>query len=153
MLVSSHQLLQQPPMLRRFTIRMSSKSHDVPTKSYSIMTPPGATLLAIGGSSAIFTYPDRPNEVSKRPYNAAPFIKHFEIEKRVYHRLECHPNIIGYLSINADAIRLERAQYNYIRQFYREDYTASLKEQIKWSRDLANAVQYIHSKNVLLDAK
>jgi serine/threonine protein kinase len=75
-------------------------------------------------------------------------MKDFEIEKRVYRRLGHHPNIIGCLGISDDAIRLERAQYGSIRQFYREGHTASLQERIEWSRDLASVVQYIHSKNV-----
>ncbi|KAF2194999.1 hypothetical protein K469DRAFT_520337, partial [Zopfia rhizophila CBS 207.26] len=38
--------------------------------------------------------------------------------------------------------------YGSIRQYYREGGTATLQERIKWSRDLANVVQYIHGKNV-----
>jgi hypothetical protein len=95
------------------------------------MTPPGAILLAVGGSGAVFTYPDRPDVVSKRPYNTAPLLKNFEIKKRVYRRLGRHPNIIGCLHIDKDGIDLERAQHGCIRQFYREGNRTSLQERIR----------------------
>ncbi|KAF2254384.1 hypothetical protein BU26DRAFT_559083 [Trematosphaeria pertusa] len=116
--------------------------------SYGVMTPDEAELLAMGASGAIFAYPSRPHEVSKLPYRAQSSIDNVEIEKRIYRRLETHPNIIRCLRIDDDAIHLERAKYGSIRQYYRKGGTATLQERIKWSRDLANVLQYIYDKNV-----
>jgi len=124
-----------------------SPSRVTPTMSYGVMTPDGAELLAMGASGAIFAYFSRPHEVSKLPYRAQSSMDSIEIENRIYCRLKTHPNIIRCLRID-DAIHLERAKYGSIRQYYREGGTATFQERIKWSRDLANVVQYIHDKNV-----
>ena len=105
-----------------------NKVQDTPTKSYGVMTPPGATLLAVAGSGAIFTYQDRPDKVSKHSYDAPACIQGFEIEKRIYRCLGRHPIIISCLGVNDDAIHLERAEYGCIRQFYRGHLRVSKNE-------------------------
>jgi len=98
----------------------------------------------MGGSGAIFSYPDKPNMLAKLPYRKPSYslIENLEVEKRIYRRLQSHPNIILCLDIDDDAIYLERAKYGCnIRQYYRDGGTATRRERINWSRDLANAVQ------------
>ena len=141
---------------------MSIHDHGTPTESYGVMTPDGAELLAMGGTGAIFTHLDSPHEAIKLPYCTQSSTDNIEIEKRIYRRLGAHPNIIGCLRIDEKAIYLERAKYGSIRQYYREGGTATLRERITWSQDLAKVLHYIHEKgvrhvdiggrNILLDA-
>ncbi|KAI0868195.1 kinase-like domain-containing protein [Hypoxylon argillaceum] len=127
---------------------MSSQIPPPVVESYGVSTPAGAELLTMGGSGAIFTYPDKPNIVAKLPYRKQSLIENIEIEKRIYRRLGSHPNVILCVNIDDDAIYLERAKYGCIRQYYLDGGTATRRERISWSQDLANAVQYIHDKGV-----
>jgi serine/threonine protein kinase len=117
-------------------------------KVRGVKSPKGAKLLMMGATGATYIYPDKPQQVLKLPFRDEDCFKHFEIEKRIYRRLGTHPNIINCLQIDDDAIFLERAEHGCIRLYYNNGGTATLEERIKWSRDLANAVQYLHNKNV-----
>jgi serine/threonine protein kinase len=133
---------------------------DIPT--FYVKTLPGTKHFRNGGSGILYTYPGCTTEVIKLPFSSEASTANLEIEKRVYQRLGCHPNIIKCLRIEDYGIHLERAEHNSIREYYAEGGTATLEERIKWSRDVANALQYIHehnvrhadlsAKNVLLDS-
>jgi serine/threonine protein kinase len=102
----------------------------------------------MGATGATYTYPDNPDQVSKLPFRDENCFRDFEIEKRIYHRLGTHRNIITCIQIDDDAIFLERAKHGCIRQYYKNGGTATLEERIKWSRDLACVIQYLHDNNV-----
>ena len=125
-----------------------TSSIEMTVKKRGVKAPKGAKLLAMGATGATFTYPDKPHQVSKLPFRDQDCLDDFEIEKRIYRRLGTHPNIINCLQIDDEAIFLERAKHSCIRLYYKDGGTAILEERIKWSRDLANVVQYLHDKNV-----
>ncbi|KAF1993987.1 kinase-like protein, partial [Amniculicola lignicola CBS 123094] len=109
-------------------------------------------------------------EVIKLPTTDPSSIEDIEIEKRIYKRLGSHPNIVpclriaetGPVSVCAEHIVLKRAEYGTLHQFFLDGDTATADERIKWCRDIAKAVQYIHGhgirhgdiggRNILLDS-
>ncbi|KAI0867269.1 kinase-like domain-containing protein [Hypoxylon argillaceum] len=117
-------------------------------QTYYVMTLPGTEYFKGGGSGKLYTYPNCTTEVIKLPFSSKASTANLEIEKRVYQRLGSHPNIIRCLRIEDYGIHLERAEHCSIREYYAEGGTATLEERIKWSRDVANALQYIHEHNV-----
>ncbi|WEW57253.1 hypothetical protein PRK78_002718 [Emydomyces testavorans] len=136
---------------------------DIPT--YHILTPPDAEFLTCGGSCAIFSYPDNSAEVAKVHSSDPASIRDLDIEKRIYARFEAagyHPNIIRCLRIEDYGIHLERAEHGCIRAYFKAGGGATVDERIRWSQDLAEALQYVHDhkirhgdisgRNVLLDS-
>ncbi|KAK3320545.1 kinase-like domain-containing protein [Cercophora scortea] len=117
-------------------------------ESYGVCAPEGGKLLMMGGSGATFTFADRPGQVSKLPYHQAAPTANVEVEKRIYKRLGSHPNIIPCLGIDADAIHLELAEHGCLRLYFREGGTATTEERVRWARDLAGVIQYLHDHNV-----
>ena len=91
----------------------------------------------MGGPGAIFTFDDRPGQVSKLPYRAELPTANVEVEKRIYRRLGEHPNIIGCVGIDEKAIHLELAKYGCLHQYFKQGGTATLGERVRWSRDVA----------------
>ncbi|KAF1982570.1 hypothetical protein K402DRAFT_448645 [Aulographum hederae CBS 113979] len=65
------------------------------------------------------------------PYRHPDSYRHFAVEKQIYRRLGTHPNA-----------------HSAIRLYFKNGGTASVQERIKWSRDLAVVIQYLHDKNV-----
>jgi serine/threonine protein kinase len=104
----------------------------------------------MGGSGAIFTFAERPGQVSKLPYCAALPIPDVEAKKRIYMRLGKHPNIVGCLPVGIDEgeIHLELARYVCRGQYFKQGGTATLEERVRWSRDLVGVIQYLHDHNV-----
>lgn len=135
-------------------------NEDIPT--FYVKTLPGTKHFGNGGSGILYTYPDSTTEVVKLPFSSKASTTNLEIEKRVYQRLGRHPNIIRCVRTEDYGIHLERPEHNSIREYYAEGGTATLEERINWSRDVANALQYVHEhdvrhadlsgKNVLLDS-
>jgi serine/threonine protein kinase len=133
------------------------------TEIRGVSAPKGGKLLAMGGAGATYSYADKPHQVSKLPFRDPKCFQMMEIEKQIYKRLGSHPNIIECLEIDDEAIHLERAEHDCIRQYYRNGGTATLKERIRWSLDLATVIQHLHhnnvrqgdigGRNILLDAK
>jgi len=109
---------------------------------------PGTELLICGGSGFLYRYPGNDTEILKLPTTYPPAIRNMEIEKRVYRRLGSHPNIIKCLRIEDYGIHLERAKYGCLRQYFKDGGTATPEERIKWSRDIASALHYVHEKGV-----
>lgn len=114
---------------------------------YYLRTLPGMRTLVRSGHGAVCIYPDRPNEAIKVPLSRPISLSNFEIEKRVFERLGSHPNIVKCLRIEDSAIYLERAEHGCIRLYYRDGGTATMEERVKWSRDVANALQHVHDHN------
>jgi len=134
------------------------------------LNPRGTKALAHGGSGGIYYWPDKPGEVIKLPWTTPSSIENVEIEKRIFKRLGCHPNIVpclrmadtGPVSVVAEHIVLKRAEHGSIREYFREGGTATMKERVRWCKDISRAVQYVHDhgvrhgdlggRNVLLDS-
>jgi serine/threonine protein kinase len=102
----------------------------------------------MGGSGAIFTFAERPGQVSKLAYRAALPTANVEVEKRIYRRLCKHPNIISCVGIDERAIYLELAKYGCLRQIFKEGGIVMLEERVRWSRDLAGVTQYLYDHNI-----
>jgi serine/threonine protein kinase len=126
--------------------RLKSMDEDIPT--FYVKTLPGTEHFRNGGSGILYTYPGCTTEVIKLPFSSEASTANLEIEKRVYQRLGYHPNIIRCLRIEDYGIHLERAKHSSVREYYAEGGSATLEERMKWSRDVANALQYIHEHNV-----
>ncbi|KAF1961498.1 serine/threonine protein kinase [Byssothecium circinans] len=119
---------------------------DVPT--YQVNYPDGAKFLTIGGSGLIYIFPSNMAEVLKVP-STNPRTRHnHAIERRIYERLGTHPNIIKCLRMDDYGIHLERAEHGCIRQYFLDGGTATLRERIQWSLDIANALQHVHEHNI-----
>lgn len=129
---------------------------DEANTSFGVCTPEGGELLAMGSAGAVFTFPDRPNVVCKMPFRPVVPSAHegnlpaddVEDEKRIYKRLGKHPNIIGCLEITEESIHLERATPGCLRLYFKDGGSATLEERLRWSRDLASVIQYLHDHNV-----
>jgi serine/threonine protein kinase len=118
------------------------------THVYYLRALPSFKILDCGSNGAVCIHPDRPSEAIKVPISRPGALADFEVEKRIYTRLGSHPNIVKCLRIEDSAIYLERAEHGCIRQYYREGGTSTMAERIKWSRDLANTLQYVHDHNI-----
>lgn len=116
--------------------------------TYQVNYPDGAKFFKIGGSGLLYTLPGNTAEVLKVPSTNPRTIANHAIERRIYKRLGSHPNIIKCLRMDDYGIYLERAEHGCIRQYFIDGGTATLKERIQWSRDIANALQYIHEHNI-----
>ncbi len=109
---------------------------------------PGTDYLTYGSSGTLYIYRDRP-EVVKIATTSPRSLANIEIEKRVYERLgTSHPNIIHCLRIEDYGIHLEWAEHGSIREYFRNNGVATLEERIQWCRDVADALQFVHEKNI-----
>jgi serine/threonine protein kinase len=108
---------------------------------------PCTDFLKAGGSGAIYAIQGCPTEVYKFRSTRAVSVKTIEIEKRAYRRLGHHPNIVRCLGIVENGIRLERAEHC-IREYFAAGGTATMEERIRWSRDIAIALQYVHDHGI-----
>jgi serine/threonine protein kinase len=139
---------------------MGDGDDDCPVYWYQY--PPGSKFWRAGGSGGLYFYPSCSTELIKVPSTKPSSIKNMEIEKRIYKRLGSHPNIVPCLRIDDTGILLKRAEHGAIREFFAEGGTATMEERIKWSRDIAIAIQYLHEhgirhadlggRNLLLDS-
>ncbi len=129
---------------------MATSTSDTTAEIRGVRSPPGGQLLAMGGSGALYTFPDKPHEVLKMPFQTKQCKEWLAVEKRIYRRLGPHPHIIACLNVDDDDpdLRLERAEPGCIRLYFKEGGKASLHERIVWCRDLADTIQYLHDKNV-----
>ena len=101
------------------------------------LNPRGTEALAHGGSGGIYFWLDKPGEVIKLPWSTPSSIENVEIEKGVFKRLGCHPNIVpclriadtGPVSVVAEHIVLKRAEHGSIREFFRNGVLAALKSE------------------------
>ncbi len=115
-----------------------------------LRNPDGSDTLARGGTGCVFTFPDKPGEVLKMPWQTKKCKEMLAIEKRIYRHLGPHPHIVRCLNADDDelTLRLERAEPGCIRAYFKEGGTATLQERITWSRDLADTLQHLHDKDV-----
>ena len=110
-----------------------------------VSNPSGACFFALGSCSVLYTLPDRPNQVLKVPCPYDFYAQAFEIEKRIYHRLGKHSNLLNVVDVNQYGIYLERASHGSIREYYRNGGDATLPEKVVW---VTQVLHYLHQKNI-----
>ncbi|KFZ12273.1 hypothetical protein V501_04315 [Pseudogymnoascus sp. VKM F-4519 (FW-2642)] len=73
-----------------------------------------------------------------------------EREKRVYERLGHHDRVVSYYGNMGNNIILQYACHGSIRQYFQiQTKPLALSLQLRWVEQIAEAVAYVHSKNVL----
>jgi serine/threonine protein kinase len=113
-----------------------------------IKRPANTTVVIRAGYSVICEIKDRPGVVLKVPLPFEEYEQAMEIEKRVYRRLGKHPNLANVVDIDEYGIYLERAEPGCLRLFYKEGGKATPEERIKWCRDVAQVLHYVHQNNI-----
>ncbi|KJR86289.1 uncharacterized protein SPSK_02698 [Sporothrix schenckii 1099-18] len=122
------------------------------TEIVGVRCPKGCETIMTGGTGAVYGFKDRPDVVVKLPYETDRHKARFDTEKAIFRRLGSHPHVVPCLGIEDNdrggRIYMARAKHTAIRGYFREGGTASLAERVRWCRDLAAAVHYIHDKGV-----
>jgi serine/threonine protein kinase len=103
------------------------------------------SVMAIGSTSFIGDLGG--NQVLKYPHVATDR-EAIEHEARIYHLLGRHPRILRCYGLDESGLRLEKAANGTLREIL-QTHNNSPREKLKWSRQLAEAVEYIHTKHVL----
>ena len=125
-----------------------------------VRCPVGSVRLQVGGTGAVFAFLDDPTIVAKLPYEDEECIARLNMEKRILARLRAdsedgHPHIVRVVRMEEDdrggRIVMERAKHGCIRLFFHgeEGRQTPLAERMRWCREVASAVVYIHSKGVI----
>lgn len=107
-------------------------------------------VIGFGSSSFIGRLDDQ--TVLKYPRVVGEHWDRFVIEQRIYNALGPHPRIIACFGLDERGLKLEYATRGTVRDLLRNpDYTCSItsSDRIRWSRQAAEAVAYIHTKNVI----
>lgn len=131
----------------------------------SILDPPeGSVFFAAGGTGFLYYFPSNPAEVIKICSDHPDSETNMHIEREAYARFMRaggHPNIIKCTRIVGNGIYLECAAHHDLRTYYLMGGTATIEERMKWSYDIASALQFVHDqdvrhadtsgKNILLD--
>ncbi len=76
----------------------------------------------------------------------------FVIEERMYKALRSHPCIITCFGLDGRGLKLEYALNKTLRDFlcsFNSSGFDSLKDRLRWSRQAAEAIAYIHMKNII----
>lgn len=127
-----------------------------------LLSPQGTELLGRGSCGGVVYWPDKPTEVIKVPTSEPSAQQDIEIEKTIYKRLGRHPNIVECLHIEeadynrtdekgfpvTEHIVLRRAEHGSIREYFMNGGTATMEERVKWCRDIARVIQYLHDHNI-----
>jgi len=87
-------------------------------------------------------------QVLKYPRIARENGQDIEHEARIYAILGRHPRILTFLGLDSRGLRLEKALNGTVYDFLRIHSTNSANK-LKWSRQLAEAVAYVHSKKII----
>jgi len=87
-------------------------------------------------------------QVLKYPRIARENWQDIEHEARIYAILGRHPRILTFLGLDSRGLRLEKALNGTVYDFLRIHSTNSANK-LKWSRQLAEAVAYVHSKKII----
>lgn len=100
-------------------------------------------ILAVGSTSFVGDLGN--NQVLKYPL-VAEEREAIEHEARIYGVLGSHPRILRCHGLDDAGLRLDRAMNGTLRDFLKSPH--GLCDKLKWSRQLAEAVEYIHAKQV-----
>lgn len=117
--------------------------NDEPQTIWSYEPPGVQTVLAIGSTSFVGDLGN--NQVLKYPL-VAEDREAIEHEARIYDVLGIHPRILRCHGLDDAGLRLDRAANGTLRDFLEAQH--SPRDRLKWSRQLAEAVDYVHTKQV-----
>ncbi|PPJ60833.1 hypothetical protein CBER1_11637 [Cercospora berteroae] len=101
------------------------------------------TILATGSTSFVGELGN--GQVLKYPHIATDR-ETIEHEARIYSILGSHPRILRCYGLDEAGLRLGKAANGTLREFLETEHR--LEDKLKWARQLAEAVEYIHSKHV-----
>ncbi|KXT06509.1 hypothetical protein AC578_6052 [Pseudocercospora eumusae] len=119
-------------------------SNDEPQVMLSYLPPGVQAILATGCTSFIGDLGN--GQVLKYPH-VAEDREATEHEAGVYEVLGSHPRILPYYGLGPTGLRLGKAANGALSEFLREA-PRSPQDKLKWSRQLAEAVEYIHTMQV-----
>ncbi|KAK2871668.1 hypothetical protein FQN49_002957 [Arthroderma sp. PD_2] len=141
-----------------------SDDNGMPPARY-IDPPEGAKFVTSGGSGLLYAVPNNTTEIMKICSHDPESIRNIDIEKNIYENMMSagqHPHVVKCIRILDNGVVLERAKHGDLREYFKRGGTATMAERIKWCKDLASAVDFIHGlhirhadicgKNILLDA-
>lgn len=97
----------------------------------------GGTFVGKVDDSTVLKYPLIPGQT-----------RQLELENQIFRHLGPHPYIIEYKGMTADGLLLAFAE-NRSLEVYINSYTSTLLQQLTWSKQIAEAVQFIHGKRVI----
>jgi hypothetical protein len=117
-------------------------------KKFLVNYPPNSNPLLRTNLSVLYDHPDRPNQVCKVPCPWEGAELAHKVERRIFERLEEHPNLVKVIEMDQYGIWLERASHGCLRQYYMEGGEATLQERLKWCEDVAQVLSHVHSKNI-----
>lgn len=93
----------------------------------------------IADNSTVLKYPLAPNRETVR----------LEIEGKLLTQIGPHKRIIGLRRISKTGLYLERAPNKTVAQQLESDASIPLQQRLAWCREAAEAVAFLHSRNVL----
>ncbi|EFE29875.1 uncharacterized protein ARB_03216 [Trichophyton benhamiae CBS 112371] len=137
---------------------------DMPPARY-IDPPEGSKFITSGGSGLIYSSPAIRGEIYKICSHDPDSKENIEREKLIFQNMMSvgqHPHVVKCFKVIENGVILERAEHGDLREYYQAGGVATIYERIKWCKQLASAVDYIHGlhirhadlcgKNILLDA-
>lgn len=107
-------------------------------------------VIGFGSTSFIGRLNNR--AVLKYPRVVGEQWERFVIEERMYKALGSHPRIITCFGLDGRGLKLEYAPNGTLRDFLRGSNSSgfdSPKDRLRWSRQAAEAIAYIHTKNII----
>lgn len=102
------------------------------------------SVLAIGSTSFVGNLDG--DQVLKYPLDASER-EYIEHEACIYEILGDHPRILRCYGLDVAGLRLQRAANGTLRDVLKAE-GSSVRDQLKWARQLVEAVVYIHGKHV-----
>ncbi|WEW61313.1 hypothetical protein PRK78_006803 [Emydomyces testavorans] len=125
------------------------ENHDhITYRTCIINSPADAKILFVAGYSAICEREGRPGVLLKVPLPFPENERAMEIEKQVYRRLGKHPNLVEVTDIDEWGIYLKKAEPGCLRLYYDQGGVATPEERLKWCRDLAQVLHYVHENGI-----
>ena len=106
--------------------------------------------LAHGSSGVVYKY--SADKVIKRPHGTTDSRRDHDIEQEIYTHLKFHPRLVHVFTLSKGAITMERLKEPLVVRLMdlREDARAPTRlEILRWAAQIAEGLQYIHSKGVL----
>lgn len=109
-----------------------------PTNVKHLKSLGGSNFIGVVDDDTVLKYPHRPGET-----------QYLDMENRIYRHLGRHPHIVEHKGMTADGLLLAFARNGSLKEYLRDNTTIDLNQKVKWSIQIAEAVQFIHSKGVI----
>jgi serine/threonine protein kinase len=98
----------------------------------------GESFIGVIDESTVLKYPCKPGITSN-----------LQIESQLLDILGNHPRIIGSKGLTDDGLRLEYAVNGDLNSYITANPATSLDQRLRWCRQAAEAVEYLHKKRVI----